>query len=130
MAGGGSVIVPGGTHLTVGSIRLRSHVALHLDRGAVLQASPRHGDFALTLPYPVTTHPGEAAPPISVMILADEAEDVAITGAGVIDGNSPAYVAEHGQEIDRAKDQRSYTIVFRACQQVTLRDVTIRNGAF
>ena len=129
-AGGGSVVVPGGTHVTVGSIRLRSHVALHLERGAVLQASPCHGDFSLTLPYPVTTHPGEAAPLIGVMILADEAEDVAITGAGVIDGNSPAYVAEHGQEIDRAEDQRPYTIVFRACRHVTLRDVTVRNGAF
>lgn len=62
-AGGGSVIVPGGTKVTVGSIRLRSHVALHLERGAVLQASPRHEDFGITLPYPVTTHPGEAARP-------------------------------------------------------------------
>ena len=129
-AGGGSVVVPGGTHATIGSIRLRSHVALDLERGAILRASPRHEDFAITLPYPVTTHPGEAAPLIGVMILADEAEDVAITGAGVIDGNSPAYVAEHGSEIDRAKDRRPYTVVFRACQRVTLRDVTIRDGAF
>jgi hypothetical protein len=55
---------------------------------------------------------------------------VAIAGAGTIDGNSPAYVAEHGVEIDRAKDPRPYTVVFRACHHVTLRDITIRNGAF
>ena len=129
-AGGGTVVVPGGTHVTVGSLRLRSHVALEVERGASLLASPRFEDFTLTLPYPVTTHPGEQAPPVGVMLLADEAEDVAITGAGVIDGNSPAYVAEHGTEIDRAKDRRPYTLVFRACQRATLRDVTIRNGAF
>ena len=61
------------------TIRLRSHVALDLERGAVLQASPHYEDFGIILPYPVTTHPGEAAPLIGVMILADEAEDVAIT---------------------------------------------------
>jgi len=129
-AGGGVVVVPGGTQVTVGSLRLRSHVELHLERGAVLLATPRHEEFAITNPYPVTTRPGEIAPPIGVMLYADEAEDVGITGAGTIDGNSPAYVAEHGTEIDRAKDRRPYTIVFRACRRVTLRDVTIRNGAF
>ncbi|HWA87169.1 MAG TPA: glycosyl hydrolase family 28 protein [Opitutus sp.] len=129
-AGGGTVVVPGGMHATIGSIRLRSHVALHLERGAVLEASPRHEDFAIRIPYPVTTRPDEKAPPTGVMIYADEAEDVAITGAGTIDGNSPAYVAEHGKEIDKAKDRRPFTIVFHACRHVTLRDVTIRDGAF
>ena len=89
--GGGSVIVPGGTHVTVGSIRLRSHVALHLERGAVLLASPRHEDFKITNPYPVTTHPGDVAPAMGVMLYADEAEDVAITGAGtIISPSAPA----------------------------------------
>ena len=129
-AGGGSVVVPGGSHVTIGSIRLPSHVELHLERGAVLLASPRHEDFKITNPYPVTTRPGDVAPQIGVMIFADEAEDVAITGSGTIDGNSPAYVARHGAEIDEAKSPRPYTIVFRACRHVTLRDVTIRNGAF
>jgi polygalacturonase len=129
-SGGGIVTIPGGARATIGSLRLRSHVELKVERGAVLQASPNYADFTISNPYPVTTHPGEKAPPVGVMILADEAEDVAITGAGTIDGNSPAYVAEHGTEIDRAKDQRPYTIVFRACLHATLRDVTIRNGAF
>ena len=129
-AGGGTVAVPGGLHVTVGSIRLRSHVELNLERGAVLLASPDPADFTLTLPYPVTTHPDDIAPPEGVMILADDAEDVAIAGAGTVDGNSPAYVAQHGAEIDRAKETRPYTIVFRNCRHVTLRDVTVRDGAF
>lgn len=129
-AGGGVVVVPGGTRVTVGSLRLRSHVELQLERGAVLLATPRHEEFTITNPYPVTTRPGEVAPQIGVMFYADEAEDVAITGYGTIDGNSPAYVAEHGTEIDKAKQARPYTVVFRASKHVTLRDVTIRNGAF
>jgi polygalacturonase len=130
LVGGGAVVVPEGTHLTIGSIRLKSHVELRLERGSELKASPRYADFAITIPYPVTTRPDEVAPPVGVMIYADEAQDVAITGAGTINGNSPAYVAVPGAEIDKAKDQRPYTIVFRACHAVTLRDVTIRDGAF
>lgn len=129
-SGGGTVVVPGGTRAVIGSIQLRSHVALHLERGSTLVASPRHEDFSLTNPYPVTTRPGDVAPPMGVMIYADGAEDVAITGAGTIDGNGDAYVAERGVEIHRAKQFRPYTVVFRACRRVTLRDVTVRNGAF
>ncbi|HWL17760.1 MAG TPA: glycosyl hydrolase family 28 protein [Opitutus sp.] len=129
-SGGGRVVVPGGAHVTVGSIRLRSHVDLHLERGAVLLATPRHEEFSITNPYPVTTRPGDVAPQMGVMIYADEAEDVAISGYGTIDGNSPAYVEERGVEIDKAKQFRPYTVVFRASKRVTLCDVTIRNGAF
>lgn len=129
-AGGGTVHVPGGSKVTIGSIQLRSHVALHLERGSELKASGRHEDFTITNPYPVTTRPGEVAPPMGVLIYANEAEDVAIEGAGVIDGNGDAYVAERGAEIHKAKLFRPYTVVFRASRHVTLRDVTIRNGAF
>lgn len=130
LIGGGVVVVPAGIHATVGSLRLKSHVELHLDRGAELKASPRYADFSISIPFPVTTRPGDSAPPTAVMIYADNAEDVAITGSGTIDGNSPAYVAAPGPEIDKAKDQRPFTIVFRACRHVTLRGVTIHNGAF
>ena len=128
--GGGVVVVPGGLHVVVGSLRLRSHVELNLERGAELVATPRHEEFGIMIPYPVTTRPDEVPPPTGVMIYADEAEDVGITGYGTINGNSPAYVAKPGPEIDQARDRRPYTIVFRACKHVTLRDVTIRDGAF
>ena len=36
-AGGGRVVVPAGPVITVGSVRLRSHVELYLERGAVLR---------------------------------------------------------------------------------------------
>ncbi len=35
------------------------------------------------------------------MITADGTEDIAITGAGMLDGNSPAYVTERGEQIHR-----------------------------
>ncbi len=129
-AGGGTVFVPGGLHVVVGSIVLRSHVDLHLGRGAVLKASPNVADFTATVPYPVTTEPGQVAPPTGVVIFADGADDVAISGAGTIDGNSPAYVVATGKEIDRAADNRPFTVLFRSCTRATLRDFTIHNAAF
>jgi polygalacturonase len=43
-AGGGQVVVPPGYFLT-GSIQLRSHVELHVSRGAVLQGSANSADY-------------------------------------------------------------------------------------
>ena len=42
--GGGRVVVPAGVHETK-SLRLRSHVELHLEKGAVLRGSVRHEDY-------------------------------------------------------------------------------------
>jgi polygalacturonase len=54
-AGGGTVLVPAGTHRT-GALRLRSHVELRLEAGAVLQFVP---DPAL---YPPVEARWEGAP--------------------------------------------------------------------
>lgn len=129
-AGGGRVIVPAGPPITVGSLQLRSHVELYLERGAVLKGSPQHRDYAVTLPYPVQLDPAEPIRPIGVMIMADGAEDVALTGPGVIDGNGRAYVLAETPDIYRCPLERPYTIVFRNCRHVTMRDVTVREAAF
>src|SRR5689334_12387513 len=42
--GGGTVVFPPGAFLS-GSLRLKSGLALHLDHGATLLASPDEGDF-------------------------------------------------------------------------------------
>jgi len=129
-AGGGRVVVSPGPVITVGSVRLRSHVELHLERGAVLKGSPQHRDYTITIPYPVQLDPVEPVPRIGVMIFAEDAEDVAITGSGVIDGNGHAYVLEDTPHIYRCPQERPYTIVFKNCRHVTMRDVTVREAAF
>ena len=129
-AGGGRVVVSPGPVITVGSVRLRSHVELHLERGAVLKGSPQHRDYTITIPYPMQLDPVEPVPRIGVMIFAEDAEDVAITGSGVIDGNGHAYVLEDTPHIYRCPQERPYTIVFKNCRHVTMRDVTVREAAF
>ena len=52
--GGGRVVVPAGAKITIATLELRSHVDLHLERGALLQGSAHHSDFTRFSLQPVT----------------------------------------------------------------------------
>lgn len=79
--GGGRVVVPAGVWHT-GAITLQSHVNLVVEKGATLQFV-----FEPRLYPPVLTHwEGLACYNLSPLIYARDAEDIAITGQGVIDG--------------------------------------------
>lgn len=74
-AGGGRVVLDPGVYLS-GTIRLLSNVELHLAAGATLRGSPRIADYRRGN-WPA-------------LILARGQQRVAITGAGVIDGQGAA----------------------------------------
>lgn len=78
-AGGGHIIVPRGTWKT-GPIQLKSNIDLHLSRGAVIMMTEDKSQYIL--PDKKGKVPSKARPCIS----ASKAENVAITGDGVIDG--------------------------------------------
>jgi polygalacturonase len=84
--GGGELLVPPGIWLT-GPIKLRSHINLHLERGALIQFSR---DFNL---YPLTVIDlnGEKEVDSTSPISGQNLEDVAITGEGIIDGGGDAW---------------------------------------
>ena len=82
--GGGRVILPAGTYRS-GSIRLRDKIELHLMEGAVLLGSDKLAD------YQRGNWPA--------LILADRVSDIAVTGKGTLNGNSPELV----KEFDRIK---------------------------
>ncbi len=81
-AGGGRVVVPRGQFLT-GPIRMKSRVNLHLSEGAVLKfvTDPRQ-----YLPLVFTRWEGVELMNFSPFIYAFEEQDIAITGAGTLDG--------------------------------------------
>ena len=81
--GGGRVIVPAGQTFLTGAIRLKSHVNLHVDEGAVLQFA-----FEPEL-YPIveTSWEGLECFNLSPCVYAFKATDIAITGKGTIDGS-------------------------------------------
>ena len=88
-AGGGTVRFPSGTFVT-GTLHLKSHVTLHLEKDARLLGSSKLSD------YERGNWPA--------MIMADGQEDIAITGLGTLDGNSPALV----REFDRIKASKQF----------------------
>jgi polygalacturonase len=128
-AGGGTVVIPDGAAFTVGTVVLRSHVELHLGRGSVLRASPRHEDFTRFALQPVE-FPGSPSPRMGVVVYAEDAEDIAVTGPGTIDGNEMAYVTKKDAAIYTCTDLRPFSMVLRGCSHVLLRDFTLRNSAF
>jgi beta-xylosidase len=85
-AGGGRVVVPRGMFLT-GPIELKSRIDLHLERGALLLFSTRFEHYPLTR----TSYEGGPAVKARSPIWANGAEDIAITGEGVIDGSGQAW---------------------------------------
>lgn len=83
-SGGGRVVVPPGEFIT-GPIHLKSRVNLHLDRGATLKFKT---DSSAYLPAVPTRFEGMECWNYSPLIYAFEQQDIAVTGAGVLDGQA------------------------------------------
>ncbi len=102
--GGGRVLVPPGVFLT-GAIHLRSNVNLHLAEGAVVRFST---DPAHYLPVVMTRWEGTECFNYSPFIYAFGQRNIAVTGAGTLDGQArlgpwESWYANGGpQRIDQA----------------------------
>ncbi|HEY1663407.1 MAG TPA: glycosyl hydrolase family 28-related protein [Verrucomicrobiae bacterium] len=81
--GGGQVIVPSGNYL-IGSVQMGSHTALRLQKGSVIIGSGDANE------YPMISVRWEGRWEIGRrgLIYATNAEDIAIIGPGVIEGNA------------------------------------------
>ncbi len=82
--GGGRVVVPAGKFLT-GAIRLKSNVNLYVDKEATLLFSTKLKDY---LPLVHSRYEGSELMNISALIYADEQENIALTGEGILDGQA------------------------------------------
>jgi polygalacturonase len=83
--GGGRVVLPEGTWLSQGPIHLMSRINLHISEGAVLKFGADADDY---LPMVLSRWEGTELYSYSPLIYGYQVEDVAITGKGLIDGNS------------------------------------------
>jgi hypothetical protein len=114
-AGGGTVYFPPGKFLS-GSLHLRTNVALHLDHAAGLVASADQADFD---PYETLGFKNASDRETSffhhALIWAENAERIAITGHGTIDGN-------------RQKRGGPKPIALKRCRFVDIQGITIRNS--
>lgn len=140
--GGGTVLIPSGTYLT-GVIQLYSNINLHLETGAILKGSPNLADYHLN---------GRRVG----MIYTENAQNVSISGLGIIDGNGDIFMdLTKAKKIDIAgsKYTRQKThfrevqegvgdgpvvplerpfqmIIFSVCRNVTVREVMVTNSPF
>lgn len=131
VAGGGTVLVPAGATFLTGSIELRSFVELHIERGAVLAGSPDPAHYTARLEVGALSG-GVVNPDNDValaLITARDAVDVAITGAGRIDGAGRHFVLEDMGTIYRCPNQRPFTVFLIGCRRVHVRDVLFTDAA-
>lgn len=119
-AGGGTVTLPAGTYLS-GSVRLKSHIRLHLEPGAVLLASSDPAAFDEAEPNESNRFQdfGHSHWHNS-LIWGENLEDVAITGTGLLNGKG----------LTRGERPRTgnKAIALKLCRNVVLRDFAILNG--
>ena len=126
-AGGGRVVVAPGVH-PIGTLRLKSHVELHLEKGAVLLGSTKRDDYD-DFPRDVCSVSPESS--YAVLIQAWDAGDIAITGEGTIDGQGPAFYdrknkTPHG--FWPKPNFRPLMVQFVRCRGVRLEGVTFKDS--
>jgi len=147
-AGGGRVSIPLGRFLCRGPIHLHSGVELHLRDGAYLKFSPTPEDY---LPSVYCRWEGVNLYNYSPMIYAHGAEDIAITGKGVIDGGAEIWSTFRQQQDESraeawrvgaegaALEERQFgdkhklrpsMVHLVNCQRILIEDVMLTNSPF
>ncbi len=114
-AGGGCVIVPAGGVFLTATFRMKSFVELHLEPGSRIIGGAERADY-----------PNEE---LRCLVEAYDAQCIAITGMGTIDGRAHLHMVEDLRYIYRGNVWRPRLIGLIRCRQVTVRDMTLVNSA-
>lgn len=128
--GGGQVTIPKGRFLS-GTILLKSNVELHLEKGAVLLGSTNPANYLKLKRW-------------KALVMADEAENIAITGKGIIDGQGAELALQvdslfYAGEIDSAQYElankrpiaplRPQLIEFVECKNIRVTGIELHNAS-
>ena len=136
---GGRVIFPSGTYVS-GTIWLKSNVELHFSLGSKILASPDLSDYNDENAYPQNFGCKDEEWNGKHLIIAHEAENIAITGLGTIDGNAECfycdpipwdgYTWEKGLALakDKINLRSGQLIAVIECRNVFISDVSIQNS--
>jgi parallel beta-helix repeat protein len=99
--GGGKIVVPAGNFVT-GSVRLFSNMEVRLEAGSTLTGSPDNKDYLRQKDFGFD---GMGAGSRTGILFARDAENIAITGEGAIDGQGDLFVypdsLQAGTDFDR-----------------------------
>lgn len=118
--GGGTVVIPAGRYLT-GTLLLRDHTTLRIEAGAVLLGSTELKDYPPRTPafrsYTDVNYVDKS------LIYAEKVSNIAIVGQGTIDGQGGA-----AEFKGKPYKSRPYLIRMIECDNVTIRDITLRDS--
>ncbi len=124
-SGGGTVRLTAGTYLSA-PIVLKSNITLQVDKGATLLGSPDHADYPAKIEFRLPAAQG--------LVSATNAENVAITGEGTIDGQGESWWnmirGVHDAGVLGNSHPRPRLVVFDHCKHVRVEGVTIQNSPF
>jgi polygalacturonase len=119
-AGGGTVKVPTGTFVT-GTIILKDNVCIDLEHGATVLGSTDIVD------YPQVEMPEykfqKALGPMCALFYAEKVNNIALTGAGTIDGRGDSFPTK-GTDLE----MRPRNIQFISCNRIKVSGLTLRNS--
>jgi polygalacturonase len=153
-AGGGTVYFPAGKYLT-GPIHLKSNITIFIDAGAILHFSDNFDDY---LPMVPSRWEGTDVVNFSPLFYAYKAENITITGRGVIDGHGKKWWDFHHKLYDKSMSRTKWQEEFAKnnlqvikpdepfmidrgflrppfiqpmyCKNVLIEGITIRNSPF
>lgn len=134
-AGGGRVVLESGKTYYSGSLHLKPQVELHLERGSVLLASgeishyfrpnSQFDDGVRRIGTPVTKKPSYA------FLYAKDADNIAISGPGAIDGNAWAFVRKRSRYYANGDFYPRPTLVYvEHCNHISFTEVTMEGAPF
>ena len=128
--GGGMVLFPRNHVFISGPVELKSNVEIHLESTATWKANPDESIYKLSA---FGENRGEGM----LWLYANDADNISITGKGTIHGNGIAFMGaelEDSYELkplaDQSFDPRPHVLTLTDVRNLTIRDVTIREGAY
>lgn len=137
--GGGTVYFPPGKYLT-GTVILKSHVTMQLEGGAVILGSENPGDYLMMDdPWDLTNKI------LGPLIYADHAENITLTGRGIIDGRGQVWWQRHWKAFpkrgasgsldtpppgrtNKVEDDRPRLIRLVNCRDVLIQNLNLTNS--
>jgi polygalacturonase len=119
-AGGGSVVLRGGVFKSA-TIRLRSLVTLDIAKGATLLGSENADDYPAITPAVDYLYRDRFK---KSLIFAERESDIALRGAGIVDGQGRMFPAKKGDDLGRP-----YIVRFSECRNVRVSGLTFRDSA-
>ena len=127
-SGGGIVYFPGNNIFMTGPFDLKSNVNLFVEAGSTILANP---DESIYKKSAFKENLGEG----TIWIGGENAENVTISGRGIIDGNGIAFMGPEEKAAYYLKpfnivDPRPHLLTVVKIKNLLIRDVTFRNSAY